>query len=496
MFIMYVLIAGVVVAAAAAVMYLVFKFNLLLIAIAAVLVIFGVSPATFAIGTNVARDSASTYHEYYDGYETAARSESTTCYRDGPCYHTYECDVYYTDETYTDDDGKTKSKRVRHSHDCPYSTQETSYYVDSTIGTTTIASHLMTGRQYRAFTSIPGGRQSAPSFWTKAKQRIAANKPNPVTAVHNYQNYILASSNNLFKRYSDQIDSLVKKNLLPKPAAGVYDFYNADKAYFAGNLSALNKSSLTKSVASLGGAVGNKLQGDVHVVFVNASQVDEPTDYLNALLAYWQSPTLGRDAISKNAIIVVVGVGSYNQLPTTAPAPSSTANTGVVPTVPLPTTSATVNTVTTPQASINPSAPAALWVRAATGMPVGNEAMLTQIRNTLQGQVINSNFIGKPTYNIKTQQVVHTDGLLENVIFGVNHFQRISMTDNSKGDKGLGYRYLQDQITISTGAYVAIAIVNLLLAAALLLTAAFFSARLNTAGYGSVMNYVTFRRYR
>lgn len=89
-------------------------------------------------------------------------------------------------------------------HDCPYSTQETSYYVSTTIGDTfTMGANLMTGNPFRSYErKNPGGQVTQPpAEWSAAKSRIESGSPGPVTAVKSYANYILASQNTLFKRY-------------------------------------------------------------------------------------------------------------------------------------------------------------------------------------------------------------------------------------------------------------------------------------------------------
>jgi hypothetical protein len=467
----------------------------LIIGLAALLTTFGITPATVAIGEALARQDASTYNEYYNGYELAATSETTTCTRDGACVHEYDCDPYTVTvpktETYTDSDGEThtRTKYVQETryHDCPYSTQETSYYVNTTLGQYTIASSLLTGRKWRStdFTH-DFTRESAPAFWTAAKKRVDANKPGPVTQVNTYKNYILASQTNLFKRYSGSIERLTKQGLLPAPSAGVVDFYNAPKAYFVGTMPrGLNQAALTKDVAYLNGAVGTALRGDVHIVFVNAAQAPEPTTYLNSLMAYWQSPTFGRNDISKNSIVITVGVGTASQLPAAAPQPAITANP-----VATPTPGTTSTPITTKP--LDPSTPVALWVRSATGMPVGNEAMFVDLRNTLQGQPINTTFIGRPSMDVHTHALVRSDGLTEGVLFGAHKFQRVSMSADGKTDKGLGYKYLATAVPVPTGAYIFMGVIIGLLGAGLMLLALYLSAMMA----GSYNFGYTSNRYR
>ena len=54
-------------------------------------------------------------------------------------------------------------------------------------------------------------------------------------------------------------------------------------------------------------ALGSTLQGDLHLVIVDAKKISDPDNYSNALVAYWLSPKFGKDALSKNGIVVVLG---------------------------------------------------------------------------------------------------------------------------------------------------------------------------------------------
>ena len=453
----YVLIAGIIAAAIALGGKYLLKIGWIPVLAAFAVVSFGVSPAVYAIGSNIAVNDASTFHEYWNGYETAAVKTEIVCVKDGSCVHEYNCDPYtvlvphphydskgnYTGTTYTTE--------VRY-HDCPYSTQETTYSVDTTLAAFTIASHVMTGEPYSPFAAIPGGKQTAPKRWLEVQQRIQAGKPGPVTTVNNYTNYILAAQVDLFKKYSNQIDQLKKKSLLPSPASGVTDFYKADKAYFVGTNN-IDEKSLRSSVAYLNGAVGDKLHGDVHVVFADASKVGDPTDYANALLAYWQSAELGRNAISKNAIIIVIGVGK-GEIKSAPAAPVSPSEAPTNTASPMPSTVPTEAPVAPETGTV------ALWVKAFTGMPIGNERMLTEIESTLKNQLIDSNLIGKPSYDIKNEKIIHTHGVLEDILWGKNKFERVSMSGDGKGD---GFKYLKDGVKVNAGAMASIIVLNSIL---------------------------------
>lgn len=431
-----------------------------------------VHAATMAL----AKSDQETFHEYFNGFETGTSQNSTVCYKNGSCLHTYSCDPHQvpTTETYTGSDGKTHTRSTTKTvyDSCPYSTQETSFYVSTTLGEYTVASHLMTGHPYRFLTAIPGGQVThAPAEWTAVKARVAAGKPNGVTKVSNYKNYILASESSVFKRYSGAIDSLNKKNLLPAPSAGVTGMYGANKAYFVGNLGKLDKSMLTRQMQNLDGAVGTELRGDVHVVFVNSAQVKmSHEDYGNALLAYWQSKQFGRNAIAKNTIILVVGV---------TPATGASAASTVVSDPTATTAPAVVSNTPAeaPQPAIKKGTPTVDWAKAFTGMPVGNEGLLNQFATDLPGTAIDKNFIGKPTFNIKTQTVVHTDGVVESMLYGENKFVRVSMSGNDKGDNGSGFKYLSNEWTPDTGTLILFYVISTLLFLGALIGGMFMSVR-------------------
>lgn len=406
----YLLVAGLAtVVALAAVMY-VLKINLLPALVAGIIVISGINPLIYHIGSEISKDQASTFNEYWNGYETAASKSDRACTRDGSCAHTYNCDPYQErvrkTRTVTDSKGNSKQETYyveeTRYHSCPYSTQETSFYIDTTVDTFTIASNVMTGSEYRFGVGIPGGTQGAPQQWTEAKNRIDSGKPGPVTAVKDYKNYVLASQKSLFSEYSDNIDNLKSKNLLPMFSNGVYATYQATKAYKAGNVNLPLFGDYTTDVAYLNGAVGDDLHGDLHVVFVPENIESGKDDYLNTLMAYWQSEELGKNAVSKNAIVVLIGVKEDG---------SEVA-----------------------------------WAKATTGMPLGNEAMLTQIASDLKGKKMDSTLIGRPSFNPATKEIISTNGELEKILWGENKFARVSMTANGADDNGSGFSYLRDEL--------------------------------------------------
>lgn len=445
----------------------IFDLNLTVMAGAVVLSLLAPLPV-YAISTAIAKNSDQTFNEYWNGFETATSLNSTTCYRDGSCSNTYSCDPYTVVEIeyYTDSEGKSQSRTVTRTkyHSCPYSNEETSYHVDTTLGSYTIGANLMTGTPFRLGTSIPQGQVlSAPAFWTEAKARVDSGKPGPVAKVSTYKNYILASESTVFKRYSNKIEEFRASGLLPNPTAGISGFYDAPKAYFVGvDTKQVDTVEYSKDVAALSAGFGTFLQGDLHVVFVDTKAVGDPTDYGNSLMAYWQSHELGKNALAKNTMVVIIGVETYK-----APA----VVTEVTPDVSLlPVPSSEVPVVTEPVIADGTGVVA--WAKAYTGMPMGNESLITEVERKLKGEFLDENLIGEPSYDLKTETMVKSDGVLENLLFGSNQFERVSMSALDADDSGSGFGYLSDEWAPDAGLMTLIYSISIILVLVVLGSAA------------------------
>jgi hypothetical protein len=410
----------------------------------------------YAIWTNVAKDDAHTFYEYWNGSEISADLQTRECQRDGSCQNTYQCDPYtvYETETYTDSEGNLKTRTVSKTkyHSCPYSSQETLYTVNTTLGGYDVEGWLMTGEPFRFGTLIPGGQVTdAPVLWTEAKSRIDSGKPGGVTKSAAYKNYILASDRTLFKQYSDVMEEYKTEGVLPAPASNIIDLYDATKVYNAG-VENVDTAKFADDVQYLNAAFGSELYGDLHIVFVDSKKALDPTNYTNALRAYWTSKELGKHAIAKNTMVIIVGVEKYKKStqiePTATPSPEQT-------TAP--------NTPVVEEPTIKEGTPVASWVRAFTGMPVGNESLMTQIQSDLQGEVISSNFIGHPNYDSANGSYVMSDGLIENILFGTNKFERVSMNADDTDDNGGGFQYLAAEWEPDAGTIIGINIVSSIL---------------------------------
>lgn len=375
-----------------------------------------VIPATSMIGTKMAYDNAVTFNEFWGGYEKQAVWIKTECYRDGPCVHEYDCDPYQVKvvdrAAYTDDKGNYHPEQYHYEtryHDCPYTTEEWTFVITSTLPDAdyTIAYHWLPTNpdqhRWRAGKRVPDHFPSGiPAFWQAAKNRIDAGQPGPVTARKTYENYVLASQNTILKQYSADIEAYKKAGLLPKLNGSIsQEPYFADRVYFVGKFRP--PGDWQKAGNYMAGAFGSDLQGDLHVVIADANAVTDPDTYVMALAAYWQGPEFGKDALSKNGVIVVLGTED----------------------------GATVK-----------------WARAATGMPKGNEGLILDVRNKLPGTALTPEAVfGPPRGSVAiggktTVTIHHGNGALDQVLWGDNKFQRIRMRE---------YKYLSSEIEPTSG---------------------------------------------
>lgn len=360
--------------------------------------------AVTAAGFSIARGSAVTYYEYWGGHEAKAWVDTTTCTKNGSCRHTYDCDSYWTTETYTDSetytkpDGTTgtrsvtKTRPVQKWNSCPYVTHEYTYKVSDTLRDThtmgdhwfpaSPSQHRWTGPGYQdarwgfGAANLPGVQTGQPIVWVRAKARLDAGTPGGVTKQARYDNYILASQDDIYAKASDKIDALKADGLLPKVVTGTYDFYRADKVYAVGALS--GEKEWQDALLRFNGTFGSEKQGDLHLVVVTDPKVTDPDAYAGAVRAYWQSEDLGKHALSKNGYVVILG---------------STDGTTVG------------------------------WARGFSGMPIGNEAVDVAVREDLTGTALT------PTAVLGTP-AAPASGAVGEVIFDDSiGFDRVQMAD-------------------------------------------------------------------
>jgi hypothetical protein len=382
--------------------------------IAAAVLLLLVVPLTAWVGTKLAINSQVSYNENWGGYETGTEWQKTTCYRDGPCKWSYKGDpyqyVWYTDEeecSGSGDNRKCHTVKVRHEetryHDIPYTSEEWTFVVHTTLGDYVIADRNLpenpNAYRYRAWVSVPGDiPHGIPPFWTGAKQRVDAGVPGPVTARRSYDNYVLASQHTILKRFSGDIDSYAKAGLLPQLSRNpIYNFYYADRVYFVGVKPA---GDWQAAINRFDAALGSTLQGDLHLVIVDANKIQDPDNYSSALLAYWLSPKFGKDALSKNGIVVVVGSKDGKSIE---------------------------------------------WARAGTGMPEGNDEMLLEIKNNLKGVSLDvPSLLGPPSID-GSRHWNYSQSALAKVIWGNHPFTRVHM-GSAKDKSSTGYAYLLREI--------------------------------------------------
>jgi hypothetical protein len=355
-----------------------------------------------------------TYKENWSGFETRANWWKTTCSEDGPCIHCYDCHPYTEEEeydcSYTDSDGeevsRTCTREVTRYHSCPYTTEEWTFTVDTSTGDkVTMGYHWFpTNPQQHRWKSwgdfwlprLPSSvRSGVPANWQAASDRLAANQPGPVVFRHAYPNYILAAERTILRTFSSKIEYYAKAGLLPAFRTQVIGDYTGDRVYFVGSRP---EGDWRTASNYFNGALGAEREGDLHLVIIDASKVapGDADDYIGALVAYWQGQDFGKDTLSKNGIVLVLG---------------TTDNKTVA------------------------------WARGATGMPSGNELLALELRENLAGKSLDpATIFGNPTATIEAGgklKVAHTAGAIESIFWGPGGFKRVSMKE---------YQYLKHEI--------------------------------------------------
>lgn len=383
--------------------------------IAGAVMIVLVIPLTAFVGRHLAINNQVTFTENWNGWETAVRWEKIKCERDGWCKRCYDCDPYQ--EEYEcggyESDGKGGQRYVSKTctrtkyHSCPYTTYEWTFTVQTTLGEYTIAWHNLPtdpdSHRWRRGVRVPSRYASGiPDFWAAVRDRLAAGNPGPVTRRMPYENYILASQTSILKRFNADVEQYTNAGMLPDIARdnNVYGFYYLNRVYFAGVNPPAGEWQLAMN--RFNAAFGTQLQGDLHLVIVDANKVSNPDNYVGALVSYWQSEKFEKEALSKNGVVIVLGTKD-----------GKTAD----------------------------------WARAATGMPLGNEHLLVQLQYDLKGVALDpATLIGRPTGRVlsdKQVEVSLSTGELEKILWGKNQFKRVRM----KGDDGQsGFTYLLTEI--------------------------------------------------
>lgn len=417
--------------------------------IASVVLMVLVVPIVDHVGAKMAFDNKVSYQEFWGGYESSVSKQVFNCHESdeqggstGGCVHTFDADSYtvqvpYTVEVedraaYTDSQGhyhsavthtETRYRTETRWRQVPFTTTETTWTIHTTLGDYTVGGNWFPDNPERhriraedgSMDALPGVPTGMPILWAQARDRINAGDPGPVTQEHSYDNYILASEDAALKRYSPYIDQYAKQGVLPNLNHSVKNFYYMDRAYFVGNVG-VDSSAWTASVERYNAALGASLQGDLYLVIADTHKVTDPDNYISTLTAYWQSPQFEKYAISKNAIVVVLGTEDGKTVK---------------------------------------------WARALTGMPVGNSTMVYAIQNQLGGKELTpASILGQPKGLLAPNgnggykvTIAHTPtpGALESIMWtGDTAFKRVSMTGKGSGS-GVGFQYLKTQIQPTGG---------------------------------------------
>lgn len=439
---------------------------LIISVLAALVMIFGAGSGAYAIGLGQAQTGAvNGYHQWLNGTIVDTSVDEFDCYRDGPCTRHTDCDPYtvMVSAAYTDKDGHYhREVDETDYHQCPEMTKEYTYSVTYTTHPDgshphmlPIADHIFDAKpiRWRSDVNVPGSGsipRGVPADWQKYKDDLQAGNSDSITVPDDYPNYILASESTILKASSDGIKDLQKAHLLPLHTANmedgldgaIHNHLDADKASFVcfkpGNAAAWQAKLMHYDSALGVGVASGAMQGDMHIVAIKASCLPSginPKAYLLALKAYWLND-LGKNAIAKNGIILVLGVDD--------------------------------------------SASTIQWAQADTGMPIGNSGMDQFLQSELEGVAFDPmKVLGSVKAQVVTKdgrkvpQYICDDGLpcgspsadlrqlavAQRVVFNEYPFKRACMGCNSAQDKangqtGQGYVYLKTEIPLAGGALV------------------------------------------
>lgn len=395
------------------------------------------APLSAFIGWKICESNNLSFNEYWNGWEQRAVVQEITCTRDGPCIREYSCDSYPCNPhpCMCDQDGNNCSTCWDTCwHDCPYVTNEYTYVSRTTLGDFTIGPHRFPlnpdSHRWRRGVRVPDAviaraGVGEPPFWTEVKNRCQAERPGPVTVRKAYDNYILASEQTILQEYSSDIGEYRERNLLPRLNSSIERFYRSKQVYFTG-ITPDNPDAWNNALEYLNAQLGVELQGDIHLVVVKDEQVNGlPDRYAIALKAHWlDKAAYGDDTLAKNDIGIVIGTDDGRTV---------------------------------------------AWSRAFTGMPMGNEMMLTILRDGLKGLPLTPEDIIGPGFSERLRNrpfpTRHPSRIhptkLESVLWGLDDpstkFSRLSMT----GEDGVsGYLYLKNEIQLSTRQQVTVSVVS------------------------------------
>lgn len=412
-------------------------------ALGTVLVLAAVIPLTDYVAERLAvADQIDGFHEFWNGSVTTATWSETACSEDGDCAHTYDCDPYQVADVHDTYDSKgnvTGSYTTYHTeyHACPYVTAERTYLLTTNIGETVTADSGViapAAGEWRAGSGLGGIQRGPGPLWISDAAELAKGSTPPITKQNDYSNYIIASQDSMLTQFSPDIARYRAAGIIPKMhTVGIPSVVSvtAAKAQFVAGARG-DTSVWSDAVGRFNARLGVEAQGDLHVVVIPAAKVDNPTAYINALVAYWQSPAVDKWAIAKNSIILVIGV--------------------------------------------SPSGDTIEWAQAKTGMPVGNNTMLRAIVDRLRGQPFTVPAVfGTTTGSVYANhgkvkvKYTSTPAVMPDTVFRDFPFRRACMHDCNSHDKasGTGFIDLADQVQahISGSARFVMVLADLILAA-------------------------------
>jgi hypothetical protein len=389
-------------------------------------------------GWNAGIDNLVLRHENWNGWEAKPVAEPRDCRLNGGCVNHYDCNAHKVVDSaaYTDKNGYHSETSHTEWDSCPKYEREVDYTLPTTLyvpvsvakigekapDTKNVVYNMGEGwvpngtREWHGWEaeghSNAGVHYGVPPAWAAAEARYEAHRPGPVTVRVDYENAILASEYTIFQNYSDAVPGYIAAGVLPKVQGAVHDQFLADRAYMQACPFA-DAAKFQQGVGYLNGDVGQDLQGDLHFVCVDITKVPaaRAENYFGALMAHWKSPAMGLDPLSKNGIVVAVGV--------------------------------------------DPATQKVAWVRADTGMPVGNVDMKSDFaKNVEDGGLVGANLdaqtlFGSPTATVqwnatkkkfKATTITPGDGLIAKILWGQHKFVRVQMKD---------FKYLKDEIVPS-----------------------------------------------
>ncbi|MBP6868894.1 MAG: hypothetical protein KBC16_02165 [Candidatus Pacebacteria bacterium] len=415
-----------------------------------------VAPLTAWSGTALAKKDNVTFREFWNGWEADVRVEETICHRDGSCNHHYNCDPYIVQVPYSCGDSKhprTCYRSETRYHSCPWVDAEYAYIVETTLGPYTIdhgrfpenpQSHRYRSRRIPQ-SVIESAGVGEPEFWSRAKLRLRQGNPWPVTQVHSYNNFVLASDYTILRRYREAAEEYRALRLLPPITSSIRDgfFYRSEKVHAIGCPRGTQER-WNEYVEKLNAAFGSELQGDVRLVLsCNARINANPDRYRFALEAHWQNKELfKKTALPKNTLVIIVGSDDGRVVS---------------------------------------------YARAFTGMPTGNKALVIALASRLRAvhtvpftpEAVVGTVTGRPAQAGGRYRAtsVRAPGVFTDVLWGVSNrqtrFSRVSMEAKDENDVGSGFSYLKGEVQLTTGQKVLILFFVILLSVAAFAVIAF-----------------------